>query len=154
MTARDRIAALDELDATELCASAESTLQSLVEIMNEETTLLRAGHFRQASALTGHKTTLAQEYVTLARTVQRQLPRLRLEAPEELERLESGHERLATQMAENLRVVATVRDVTETLLTDVAAAVGGQSQPKTYDASGEMTASTNSARGISINRAL
>jgi flagellar biosynthesis/type III secretory pathway chaperone len=154
LTARDRIAALDELDARELCSSAESTLQSLVEIMNEETTLLRAGHFRQASALTGHKTTLAQEYVSLARTVQRQLPRLRLEAPEELESLESGHDRLATQMAENLRVIAAVRDVTQTLLTDVAVAVGGQNQPKTYDAHGELAASASSARGLSINRAL
>jgi hypothetical protein len=57
-------------------------------------------------------------------------------------------------MAENLRVIATVRDVTQTLLTDVAATIGGQNQPKTYDATGEMTTSTNSARGISINRAL
>jgi flagellar biosynthesis/type III secretory pathway chaperone len=154
LTARDRISALDDLDAQELCSSAESILQSLVEIMNEETTLLRAGHFRQASGLTGQKTTLAQEYVTLARTVQRQLPRLRLEAPEELERLESGHERLATQMAENLRVIATVRDVTETLLTDVAATVGGHNQPKTYDAQGEMITSARPARGISVNRAL
>ena len=43
-----------------------------------------------------------------------------------VERLRSGHERLATQMAENLKVIATARAVTEDLLTDVATAIGAE----------------------------
>jgi hypothetical protein len=156
ITAAERIAALDDLPARELIGKVEALLNALAAIMNEETTLLRAGHFREAGTLTADKTRLAQEYVGFARSVQRQLFRLRKEAPDDLARLRSGHERLAQQMADNLRVIATARDVTENLLTDVAMTVGAQTRTKTYGASGEVRGQTNGspARGIAVNRAL
>jgi flagellar biosynthesis/type III secretory pathway chaperone len=154
-TAAQRIAAIDEMPAAELCTSALKVLEALVSVMNEETTLLRAGRTREASTLTGEKTALAQDYVGLVRSIQRQTARLLKEAPVEVRMLRAGHERLATQMAENLRVIATARSVTEEILTDVAKAVGQAQRPKTYGATGEMTESaTVSARGIAINRAL
>ena len=68
--------------------------------------------------------------------------------------LRAGHERLATQMAENLRVLATARTVTEDLLTDVATTVGQQQKTKTYGASGQLkTEGAPVARGLAINRA-
>jgi DNA anti-recombination protein RmuC len=155
MSAANRIAKLDSLPAEELCARAETALQALVNIMNEETTLLRAGHFRQAGALTAEKTQLAQDYVGFARSVQRQTERLRADAPHAMERLQQGHESLATQMADNLRVIATARNVAQDLLTDVAEVVGQSSRTRTYDRKGEIgSPKPTSARGISINRAL
>ena len=155
MTAAARLAALDSLPADELCRMAEVALSALVDVMNQETTLLRAGHMRQASALTPEKTRLAQDYVSFARAVQRQNARLTAEAPAAVERLRLGHESLATQMAENLRVLATARTVTEDLLTDVAKIVGQQNQAKTYGRGGAIKAGpAASARGIAINRAL
>ena len=67
MTAADRLAALENLDAQTLCTRAETALAALVEVMNRETTYLRAGHMREATALTGEKTQLAQDYVAIAR---------------------------------------------------------------------------------------
>ena len=155
MTAAARLAALDSLPADELCRMAEIALAALVDVMNQETTLLRAGHMRQASILTPDKTRLAQDYVGFARSVQRQGARLKAEAPAAVERLRLGHERLATQMAENLRVLATARMVTEDLLTDVAKIVGQQNKAKTYGRGGAITADpAASARGIAVNRAL
>lgn len=155
MTAANRLAALDSLPANELCQMAEIALAALVNVMNEETTLLRAGHVRQASILTPDKARLAQDYVGFARSVQRQGDRLRAEAPKAIERLKLGHESLATQMAENLRVLATARTVTEDLLTDVAKVVGQQSKAKTYGRAGTIaTDPAVSARGIAINRSL
>ena len=155
ITARDRLAALDDLPAAELCDRAAATLDELAAVMNEETTLLRAGRMRDAAALTAGKTRLAQDYVTLARAVQRQMARLGREAPEELGRLRSGHERLAPQMADNLKVIATARAVTEDLLSDVAAAVGRSERPKTYGAGGQIGSSAApAAKGIALNRAL
>jgi flagellar biosynthesis/type III secretory pathway chaperone len=155
MTAAARIAALDSLPANELCQMAEGALAALVDVMNQETVLLRAGHIRQASQLTPDKTRLAQDYVGFARSVQRQSARLKAQAPQAVERLRLGHERLATQMAENLRVLATARTVTEDLLSDVAKIVGQQNKAKTYGMSGTMAADpAASARGIAINRAL
>ena len=155
MTAAARLAALDGLPADELCRMAEIALSALVDVMNQETTLLRAGHMRQASALTPEKARLAQDYVGFARAVQRQGERLRAEAPQAIERLRLGHESLATQMAENLRVLATARMVTEDLLTDVAKIVGQQDRARTYGRGGAITATPEaSARGIAVNRAL
>lgn len=154
-TAQDRLAAIDDLPAIELCGRAAGTLDELVSIMNQETTLLRAGRMREAGALTAEKTRLAQDYVTLARSVQRQIERLRQEAPADVDRLRGRHERLATQMADNLRVIATARSVTEDLLTDVAATLGQKTRAKTYGANGELGGPpSQAARGIAINRAL
>jgi len=155
MSAAHRLAKLDSLPADELCARAENALDALVQIMNEETTLLRAGHYQQAGALTANKTQLAQDYVAFARSVQRQLDLLKTEAPAALERLQSGHDRLATQMAENLRVIATARGVAEDLLGGVAETVGQKSRTKTYDKKGEVRPPKSAAaRGIAVNRAL
>lgn len=155
MSAATRIAKLDGTAADELCEKAEAALAALVTIMNEETTLLRAGKFRQAGALTANKTQLAQDYVVLARSVQRQSARLREEAPQALERLHQGHESLATQMAENLKVIATAKNLAEDILTDVADSVGQGERTKVYGATGEIARPKSaSARGIAVNRAL
>ena len=152
-TAAQRIATIDDMPAAELCIRAMTALDQLVAIMNEETTLLRAGRLKDASVLAGEKTTLAQDYVGLVRSIQRQTGRLLKEAPNEVRQLRSGHERLATQMAENLRALSTAKAVTENILTDVAQAVGQASQPRTYGAGGQMAATAPAARGIAVNRA-
>ena len=104
--------------------------------------------------LGAEKARLAQDYVVYSRSVQRQLERLKVEAPNDIGQLKLGHERLATQMAENLKVIATVRIVTEDLLTDVAQQVARAARPKTYGAGGELNAPRNSAGGLTVNRAL
>ena len=155
MTAADRLAQFNNLDATELCTRADSSLTELVNIMNQETNLLRAGHLREAATLTPEKTQLSQDYVAFARAIQRETVRLRQEAPEQLQKLQKRHESLATQMAENLRVLATAKTLTEDLLTDVAKAVGVSEKPRTYGTTGQMTNTTPTvARGLSIDRAL
>ena len=154
-TAAQRLATIDELPAAELCRRALDTLEALVSVMNRETMLLRAGRFKDAGTLTGDKTALAQDYVGLVRSIQRQTSRLLKEAPEEVQLLRAGHERLATQMAENLKVLATSRSLAQDVLTDVASAVGQKSQAKTYGADGEVARNPQGvARGIAINRAL
>ena len=154
MSAAQRIAALDDLPARDLIAFTEGTLRALVEIMNKETTLLRAGHHREAGTLSAEKTRLAQDYVTYSRAVQRQAERLKAEAPDAVTMLRTGHERLATQMAENLKVIATTREVTEDLLTDVAQQVARAAKPKTYGAAGQLNQTQAASGGITVNRSL
>ncbi|MBN9314734.1 MAG: hypothetical protein J0I99_03270 [Devosia sp.] len=154
-SAADRLAALDSLPAPELCALATDTLESLVAILNEETTLLRAGRAREAGGVSAEKTRLAQDYMGYARSVQRQAARLKAEAPAQLEDLFARHDKLATQMAENLRVIATARAITEDLLTDVAQAISAKGRPTTYGANGALSGQPpQAASGVSINRAL
>ena len=111
---------------------------------------------QEASPLTAEKTRLAQDYVGYVRAVQRQSQRLLKEAPEAVQMLRAGHEQLVTQMAENLRVIATARTVTEDLLTDVAATVGQQQKHedlRRHRASCR-PARAPATRGLAINRAL
>lgn len=155
MTAKDRISALRNTQADILCTSAESALSAFVDIMNKETTLLRAGDFRAASELSAQKGQVAQDYVALARAVQDQALRLKQESPVELDRLQAGHEKLATQMADNLRVLATAKSVTQDLISDVARATGSQTRPNTYGKSGQLSSSTpQMTKGLSIDAAL
>jgi len=155
IAAAERLAELDRLPAIELCCRALVALEAVVAVMSEETTLLRAGRFGDAQSLTADKARLSQDYVTVARSVQREAERLKLDAPADLERLKSGHERLATQMAENLRVIATARKVTDDILTDVAHSIGQEARPRTYGASGVIVEDHGAAaRGIAVNRAL
>ncbi|HHG90603.1 MAG TPA: hypothetical protein ENJ90_09015 [Devosia sp.] len=154
-TATDRISSLRQMDARDLCLTTEASLTSLVEVMNQETILLRAGRYKEASELSPRKAEIAQTYVGLARAVQHEAERLKLQAPDALGSLQSGHEKLATQMAENLRVLATAKNVTENLLTDVATGLNTSRQPSTYGASGKMAAPQSpGANGIAVNRAL
>ena len=153
MSAAERIAALDHLPARDLIAFTEGTLRALVDVMNRETMLLRAGRHDDAMSLGAQKTSLAQEYVVYSRSVQRQLTRLKAEAPSEVALLKRGHERLATQLAENLKVIATVRAVTEDLMSDVATQLARAARPKTYGAGGELNASRAMSGGLAINRA-
>lgn len=153
--AAERLASMDNLPAAELCTVTLATLEQLVGVINQETTLLRAGKARDAATLTPQKTELAQSYMGLARSVQRQQQRLAVGAPRELALLKAAHERLATQMADNLRVIATARKVTEDLLTDVAVAVAASERPRTYGPAGTMPPMAPApAKGLSINRSL
>lgn len=155
MTAQQRISTTRQMSAAELCQLGSAALEALVKTMNEETTLLRAGLYKQAAELGARKAELAQDYVGLARAIQHEAPRLREEAPELVAELQAGHERLATQMAENLRVLATARTVTEDLLSDVARTVNGTEGSKTYGAAGRMEDSAQrQTQGIAVNRAL
>jgi hypothetical protein len=154
VTPAERLAALDDLPARDLIAFTEGTLRALVDIMNRETTLLRAGRHREAGTLTAEKTRLAQDYVSYSRAVQRQLERIKAEAPDDVMLLKTGHERLATQIAENLKVIATARAVTEDLLTDVASQIARPNAPKTYGASGEISRAQGPNGGLAVNRAL
>jgi len=156
MTAAERLATLDDLAPADLVNRTGEVLTRLVEIMDAETTLLHAHRYVQAGQLTAEKTQLAQDYVGLARAVQRRLAQLEADVPEEIARLRRGHDSLVTQMAENLRVIATSRDVTQTILSDVAASVGAGERTRTYDQSGIVPSPSQlaGARGIAVNRAL
>lgn len=156
MSAVERIRTLDHTDPAVLCQQTETALIELVALLNKETTLLRAGRLTEASTFSAEKAQKSQDYVVLARAVKRVAPQLKISAPEHLENLKKRHEAFATQMAENLRVLATTRNVTKDLLADVAKTAGAQQKPQTYGNSGQVAAHAqpNNIQGISVNRAL
>lgn len=144
------------LDGAALCVQTKLALEKFVDILNQETTLLRTGKLEQAGKLSATKAEVAQEYVILARSIKNNAAALTQSHPAELKALKGQHETLATQMAENVRVLATARTVTADLLHDVAKTVGAQRGPTTYGTSGRVPppTATQSLSGLTLNRAL
>ncbi|MCF4098825.1 hypothetical protein [Maritalea mediterranea] len=136
----------------EVCIAARDTLTRLVDIMNNETTLLRAGRLLQASELAAPKAELAQKYVGLARAIQHNVDSLKQTAPHLLEELQKSQTALATQMAENMRVLATAKSLSEEIVGDVAAQLGRAQKPKTYGGNGVTAQKSESLQGVSINK--
>ena len=123
--------------------------------MNEETTLLRAGRHREAGDLTRRKDPAGAGLCRAIRApCSASSTGSKPRRPADIGLLQAGHERLATQMAENLKVIATARAVTEDLLTDVARQVGSTARPRTYGAGGVIAPPTPTTGGLAINRAL
>lgn len=144
-----------DTDPAALCERAGSALAELIEVINAETTLLRAGKLSEAAQLTVRKARLAQDYVQAARRVQDQAAAVRAAAPAAAEGLRQSHTALATQLAENLRVLASAKSLTEDLIGDVARRVGEGTAPSTYSGDGApASARARGARGIAVNRAL
>jgi flagellar biosynthesis/type III secretory pathway chaperone len=143
------------IEPARMCERAASALSELIEVMNEETMLLRAGRLSDAAQLTVRKARLAQDYVQAARQIQDQAAAIRAAAPEAAERLRQSHAALATQLAENLRVLASAKSLTENLIGDVARRGGAAAVPSTYSGRGATVSGAGAgARGIAVNRAL
>lgn len=136
----------------EVCADATATLTKLVDVMNNETTLLRAGRLLEASELAAPKAELAQKYVGLARAIQHNAKMLKETAPHLLVALQKHQSALATQMAENMRVLATAKSLSEEIVGDVAAQLGQIQKPKTYGVTGSNGPKAQSLQGVSINK--
>jgi hypothetical protein len=87
--------------------------------------------------------------------VQHQSVRLHEQAPADLQKLQAEHEKLATQMAENLRVLAPAKTVSQSVLGDVAKSVNKSERPNTYAPNGQMSSPTRAeASGIAVNTSL
>ena len=139
----------------EVCAQADTALRELVDIMNEETTLLRRGKLDEAGEVAAKKAEVAQTYVGLARAIQANVEDLRESAPQLLEKLQNGHAALATQMAENLRVLATAKALSEDILNSVASHMGQTGQTAAYGATGQgAPAAAENMKGVSVNATL
>lgn len=139
----------------QVCADADVALRALVDVTNNETTLLRAGKLVEASELAAEKAELAQKYVGLARSIQANAAEIKKQAPHLLQKLQQGQTALATQMAENLRVLATAKSLTEEIVSSVANQLGQSSQTAAYGNTGRGTAGqAASVKGVSINTTL
>ncbi|MGJ8527635.1 hypothetical protein [Maritalea sp.] len=147
---------LPMFDAPEkICADAEITLRALVDIMNNETTLLRKGSLMEAGELAADKAELAQKYVGLARTIQSNVTELKAKVPHLLKPLQNGQAALATQMAENMRVLAVAKSLSEDIVSSVASQLGQTTQTSAYGQIGQdRTSSEPSMKGVSVNTTL
>lgn len=123
-------------DATELCETIARAMDSLIDTIEDETALVRAGKVLEAGALQPKKAGLSDVYVKAILYARRQGEALKRYAPEAADLLERRHTEFRSLLRINMAVLATARQVSEELVQNVSRNVGKADRPSTYAASG------------------
>jgi hypothetical protein len=159
MPAAERVSIPAELitntaEAAALAAHFAEVMDALVEIIEEETELVRAGRSREAITLEQPKSKLARLYLTDAAKVKECRPYLRQDAPDLLKNLQDRHDRFRALLQINLTVLATAHAVAEGLVRGVSNELVRKSSPQIYTASGRNAAAPRSAPPMAVSRHL
>jgi hypothetical protein len=141
--------------AESLIAELDAAMDGLIAVIEEETTLVRAGALMKAGELSAEKATLAAAYIKMRDKVARNRVGLATFAPDAVERARARHVEFSNLLKINLAVLATAREVAEDIVRNVSETVGRTSAPATYGRTAAPRPPTAvSARGIAIDRSL
>jgi hypothetical protein len=142
-------------DASDFAAHFTQIMTSLVDVIQEETTLVRAGRLSQAVALEPTKSELSRLYIAdtiRLRTNREQLARF---APEVTQDLIRRHDEFRALLQINLTVLATAHAVSEGIVRGVSSELTRQATPQTYGASGRTRApDPRNAAPLTVSRVL
>ena len=128
-----------EAEAEALCAQIEARLDAVEAVIREETDLLAKSSLEEAFALQERKATAGQVYLHGLEGLKRNSVALARFRPSGLERIRMRQGRFLTELEANLRVLQTLRSVSENLLRGVAKEVMAPKMLSTYSGSGTMT---------------
>jgi hypothetical protein len=127
-------------DAEQLANHFNQIMETLLDVVEEETELVRAGRLTDAAKLERSKTELAQLYLADAAQVKSFGPVLRQSMPDLLASLRQRHDTFRALLQINLTVLATAHAVAEGLVRGVSGELARRAMPQTYGASGRTTA--------------
>jgi hypothetical protein len=143
------------IDAQSATAQLAGTIGALLTLIDQETTLLRAGQVRQAAALDARKGDLARSYVADSARVAAGRQHLATTAPNELRVLADLHRELQARLKLNMTVLATAHAVSEGVIRGVSEELTRKSVPTTYGAAGRATVpSQRSAQPLAVSRSI
>ena len=141
-------------EATELAAHFARVMDALVEVIEEETRLVRGGQARAAAPLEQKKGELTRVYLADAARVKASRAYLRQHTPDLLTGLQERHDRFRALLQINLTVLATAHAVAEGLVRGVSGELARKSSPQTYTAYGRNAAPPGAAPPIAVSRQL
>ena len=142
-------------DANELAAHYISVMDSLLDVVQQETELVRAGQLQQAATLEQTKTDLSRLYV--ADTLRLRANRTTIEqiAPATMPELIRRHNDFRALLQINLTVLATAHAVSEGIVRGVSSELARKAAPQTYGASGRPnTARARGGQALAVSRSL
>ena len=139
------------MSAADLCNSLENSMEVLIELIEQECELVRAGKLDQAQAVHAAKAKCAQAYVEAHRLVKAQAERLHLEAPQAVAALNQRHQEFRSLLQLNMAALMAAKAVSEDLVRTVAETAGQAARPDTYGAAGALASSSKLHRGLSVN---
>jgi len=141
-------------DAQTTVAGLSEVMEGLQSVVEEETTLVRAGRLCEASRLAPKKTELAGRYFRAVEELKANSKRLARNAPDQGV-LADRHERLQAVLKSNLMVLATAHAVSEGILRRLSGDLARKTYPQGYGASGRTTGpDTRRAAPLALSRTL
>lgn len=123
-------------DASRLIDNFGRIMDALLQTVEQETALVRAGRLGDATGLEPTKTELARNYNAGAMAIKRNKDYLSRHLPEALHALSRRHDEFQALLQINLTVLATAHAVSESIIRGVSGELARKNAPQTYGASG------------------
>ncbi len=134
------VAAATAEEARKLADELMDVMSALLEVIERETELVRAGKLRQAMASEEQKTELSRRYVNTVGRLKASQKFMSRSAPELLQALHRHHDTFRAMLQINLTVLATAHAVSENVVRSVNAEMQRRNIPNTYTAQGRRAA--------------
>jgi hypothetical protein len=142
-------------EARRLADGLMEIMTSLLEIVERETELVRAGNVRGAIALEGEKSDLSQKYVNAISKLKGSRDYLTQSAPDLLAALHRHHDVFRAMLQVNLTVLATAHAVSEGIVRGVNGELQRRNLPNGYTAGGQRsTPGPRAVTPLSVSRSL
>jgi hypothetical protein len=143
-------------DAEALAAHFVKIMDALVDIVQKETDLIRAGRLTKAAQLQEPKADLTRLYIAATLRLRSSHPNLaRILPATRLDALRQQHDTFRSLLQINLTVLATAHAVSEGIIRGVSSEMTRKAAPQVYGASGRAAAPPRSAAvPMAISRSL
>jgi hypothetical protein len=111
-------------------------MDSLLGMIDDETTLVRAGRLREAAQISVQKAEFAKSYVGDMNRLAANRPALAMLAPERKNAFRERHAHFQERLRASMTVLATAHAVSEDLIRGVSGELARKAAPQTYGATG------------------
>lgn len=136
-------------------AEMAAAMDDIIEVLEQETALIRAGRLTDAAQLETEKAGLSQRYYGCAGRIKAALPQLKQSSPEALDHLQRKHDDFRARLQMNLTVLATAHAVSEGIMRGVSDELARKTAPSTYGATGRANApGPGAAQPLAVSRVL
>jgi len=134
---------------------ATALIQQLSDLMEQETTLVRAGRVKRATELTPAKSQLAGELFTSSERLKANAKFLLKSVPARCEALQRAQQAFRAVLHKNMVVLATTHAVSESIMRRLSGELARKASPQVYGASGRpMAPNPKHGKPLAISRTL
>jgi hypothetical protein len=142
-------------DAQRLANGLMSIMASLLDIVEQETELVRAGKVREAVALEATKGEASRNYMRAVSEIKHSADYLKRATPDLLATLHRHHDTFRAMLQVNLTVLATAHAVSEGIIRGVNNEIQRRRNPQGYTAAGQRAAPNHRyAAPLTLSRSL
>ena len=142
-------------EAQRLADGLMRVMAGLLDIVEQETELVRAGKVREAMALENKKGEASRDYMRAVSEIKHSAAYLKRSTPELLATLHRHHDTFRAMLQVNLTVLATAHAVSEGIIRGVNGEMQRRRNPQGYTAAGQRAAPNHRyATPLSLSRSL